>query len=120
MSAFRNVKLAGAVAIALACSQLCLAASEVTESGRTQKVSTADLDLSGPAGVATLYERIRAAAVAVCREEAREFRREMKAFVSQAWQDSCVASAVDGAVASAGHERLTALHRGSSERMARL
>jgi UrcA family protein len=117
----RNVKLGGTIAIALlAWSQQSVATSLATESGRTRTVSAADLDLSGPAGVATLYERIQAAALAVCREEAREFWRDTKSFASPTWQKSCVAGAIDGAVASAGNARLTALHRGSSERMARL
>jgi UrcA family protein len=117
----RNLRLVGVAAVALlACSQQSFAAAAVTESGRTRTVSTGDLDLDRPAGVATLYQRIQAAARAVCRDEALDFRRDTQRFAPVSWRKSCVAQATDGAVADAGNVRLSALHRGTPERTVRL
>jgi UrcA family protein len=117
----RNLKLVGVAAAALlAFSQHSFAAALVTESGRTRTVSTADLDLNGQAGVATLYQRIQAAARAVCREEALSFRKETRSFASPSERRSCVTQAVDGAVAEVDNVRLSALHRGTPERVVRL
>jgi len=114
MNAVRNLKLVGAAALVLlACSQPSSAASLITESGRTRTVSAADLDLNQPAGVATLYQRIQTAARAVCREEALDFRKHTKSWAPMSWRQSCVARAIDGAVADAGNVRLAALHRGT-------
>ena len=116
MNAIRNLRLAGVTAVTLlACSQQSFAASLVTEPGRTRAVSAGDLDLNRPAGVATLYERIQAAARAVCREEALNFRRSTKGFAPVSWRQTCVAQAIDGAVANADNVQLSALHRGTPE-----
>lgn len=121
MNVVRNLRLVGLAAVALlACSQQSFAAALVTESGRTRTVSTADLDMDRPAGVATLYQRIKAAAQAVCREEALDFRRNTKSFAPAGWRKSCVAQAIDGAVADAGNVRLSALHSGTPDRIVRL
>ena len=121
MKIVRNLRLVGAAAVAfLACSQQILAATLVTESGRTRAVSTAGLDLEQPAGVATLYQRIQAAARAVCREEALDFRRDTRSFASAGWRKSCIVQAVDDAVADADNVRLSALHRGTPDRVVRL
>ena len=121
MNVVRNLRLAGVATVALlVCSQQSFAAAAVTESGRSRAVSTADLDLNRPAGVATLYQRIQATAQKVCREEALEFRRDTQSFAPVSWRKSCVAQAIDGAVADAGNVRLSALHRGASERVVRL
>jgi UrcA family protein len=117
----RNLSLVGVAAVALlAFSQQSFAAALVTESGHTRTVSTADLDLNKPTGVATLYERIQAAARAVCREEALAFRIETRSFASTSQRRSCVKQAIDGAVADAGNVQLSALHRGMPERVVRL
>ena len=121
MNIVRNLRLVGVAAVALlAYSQQSFAATLVTESGRTRAVSTAGLDLEQPAGVATLYQRIQAAARAVCREEALDFRRDTRSFAPAGWRKSCIVQAVDGAVADAGNVRLSALHRDAPERVVRL
>lgn len=121
MKFVRNLKLVGVAAAALlVCSQQSFAATLVTESGRTRAVSTGDLDLDRPAGVATLYQRIQAAARAVCREEALDFRQNTRSFAPVSWRKTCVAQAIDGAVADVDNVRLSALHRGSPERVVRL
>ena len=121
MKFIRNLKLVGVAAVALlACSQQTFAAAVVSESGRSRAVGTADLDLDRSAGVATLYERIQAAALAVCREEALDFRRDTRSFAPLSWRKSCVAQAIDGAVADVDNVRLSALHRGTPDRIVRL
>ena len=120
MNVVRNLRLVGVAAVALlACSQ-GFAATLVTESGRSRTVSTVGLDLDRPAGVATLYERIQAAARAVCREEALDFRRDTQSFAPPSWRKSCVAQAIGGAVADVDNVRLSALHRATPERVVRL
>jgi UrcA family protein len=117
----RNLRVVGVAAVALlALSQQSFAATLVTESGRTRSVSAADLDLSRPTGVATLYQRILAAAQAVCRAEALDFHRQTRSFASVRERQSCVVQAIDGAVANAGNVQLSALHRGASEQVVRL
>ena len=121
MNVVRNLRVVGVAAVALlALSQQSFAATLVTESGRTRTVSTADLDLNRPTGVATLYQRIQAAAQAVCRAEALEFRMQARRFAPASERRSCVTQAIDGAVADAGNVRLSELHRGTPERVVRL
>ena len=121
MNVVRNLKLVGVAAVALfAFSQQSFGAALITESGRTRTVSTADLDLNGQAGVTTLYQRIQAAARAVCREEALSFRKETRSFASAGERRACIAHAIDGAVAAVDNVRLSALHSGTSERVVRL
>lgn len=116
MNAIRNLSLVGVAAVALlACSQQSFAASLIAQPGRTRTVSAGDLDLNRSAGVATLYGRIQAAARAVCREEALHFRRSTNRLAPMNWRQSCVAQAVDGAVARADNVQLSALHRGTAE-----
>jgi UrcA family protein len=115
------LKLVGVAAVALLTfSQQSFAAALVTEPGRTRTVSTADLDLNAQSGVATLYQRIQAAAQSVCREEALAFRRDARMFASASTRKSCIAQAIDGAVAAVDNVRLSALHRGTPERVVRL
>jgi UrcA family protein len=121
VNAIRNLRLVGVAAVALlACSQQSFAASLVREPGRTRTVSAGDLDLNQPANVATLYQRIQAAARAVCHEEALRFRRSTNRLAPMNWRQSCIARAVDGAVASADNVQLSALHRGTTEAIVRL
>ena len=120
MNVVRNLRVVGVAAVVLALSQQSFAATLVTESGRTRTVSTADLDLNRPTGVATLYQRIQAAAQAVCRAEALDFRRQTRSFASVSERQSCVTQAINGAVTDAGSVRLSELHRGTPERVVRL
>ena len=69
------------------------------------KVSYVDLDLSNPAGAATLYQRIKAAARTVCAPlESTQLKRHLL------WRD-CYQQAVSNAVATIDRPTLTALHQ---------
>ena len=70
-------------------------------------VSFRDLNLSTPAGAATLYRRIKSAAESVCGYEETDFRAQIS------WR-ACVRRAVDDAVAKVNSPQLTALHTGRS------
>jgi len=101
-------------ATALACtltgSGLC-AATAAADEVDSVTVSYADLDLSKPAGVQMLYQRIKAAAHKVCSPlEDRQLQR------MQQWRD-CYETAVANAVTTINRPTLTALHRSSSSRL---
>ena len=68
-------------------------------------VSFADVNLSNPPGIATLYGRLQGAAREVCGSEpqAREFT------IHSAWS-RCVGAALDNAVAQVPSAELAALH----------
>jgi UrcA family protein len=65
-----------------------------------------DLNLEQPAGVATLYRRLRLAAKHVCGEP----QNPGSAIFAVAWH-ACVAQAVDRAVVAVDRPALTAYHR---------
>jgi UrcA family protein len=92
-------------------------ATEARATGRddvpTKIVSSADLDLANPSDVRTLYRRVRDAARAVCLESARQEGE----IATLTWRAYCYRSAIDRAIASAGDERLSALHRGDAQRI---
>lgn len=94
------------------------AVEEPRADGRPTKiVSTADLDMANPADVEALYRRLQSAANDVCRVDLRgEMASTRKALTG--WRSDCVRSAVEDAIRSTGDQRLTALHRGASERIA--
>ena len=116
----RRVKLVAAIPIAvLACSQQSFATSLQSEQGRNKTVNVADLNLSRPADVETLYQRIQAAARAVCSDELRAFRAKTRSFEPSGWRTSCIAGATEGAVQSVNDSRLTAVHHRVSETVAR-
>jgi UrcA family protein len=76
-------------------------------------VNYADLDLSSPKGVDSLYARLKGAAVQAC-GKARDV-------MTRAYVKACRERALDGAVESVGHAALTAKHFGSeASRYARL
>jgi UrcA family protein len=85
----------------------------------TTTVSAADLNLANPGDVEALYRRVQSAANGVCRVEMRgEMASTRKAL--SGWRDRCVQSAVDDAIRNVGDQRLTAVHRDISERIASL
>jgi UrcA family protein len=69
------------------------------------RVSVADVDLSSPQGIATLYGRLRRAAAYVCGDEPQN--RELSRHAS--WSN-CVGTALDGAVVQVHSAGLAALH----------
>jgi UrcA family protein len=95
---------------AIACNLTAGNASAATPAAKvpTVTVSYADLDLSKPAGVEMLYQRIKDAARTVCAPLASKgLTREG---VWRLWRD-CYEQAVSNAVASINRPTLTALHR---------
>jgi UrcA family protein len=69
------------------------------------RVNFADVNLSNPQGIATLYTRLQQAAAKVCGQEPQIFDLSQHA----AWS-KCVNTALDGAVAQVHSIGLTALH----------
>jgi UrcA family protein len=76
----------------------------------TRSVRAWDLDLSRPADAQTLYTRVHAAAVELCKTEVREHYRQTRHRAPAGWTERCVTQAVDAAVRDAGDPVLAALH----------
>ena len=102
LSIIGSIAQLGAVAAAVAISVASTTAAGATPA---RTVRYADLDLAGPAGVAILYARIKAAGKAACGDAQWVGSR----IVSSAWK-ACVATAVDRAVAQVDRPGLTAYH----------
>ena len=81
-------------------------------------VSASDLDLANPNDVRTLYERVRSAANGLCRAEAQR-EKASRRLTPFGWRQRCFESAVDEAIRNTDDQRLTALHLGVSEHIAR-
>jgi UrcA family protein len=79
-------------------------------------VPSSDLDVSGPEDLQVLYTRIRTAASRVCRQEHGNWWNVERTRHTR----RCIETAVDNAVNAANHSRLTALHRGATQRVADL
>lgn len=90
----------------------CLAAPAAFAAGadapRTTTVAYDDLNLNSPAGVETLYARLRGAAQNVCGD------RDFRTLRARAAYQSCYSHALDTAVAGVNHDSLTARHLGKS------
>ena len=80
-------------------------AAHATDAPNAQAIRSSDLDLAKSTDVATLYHRIRTAAEAVCGTGVTTGSR----LPSRAWQ-TCVADAVNGAVARINKASLSAYH----------
>ena len=121
MNSFYKIVSAGAFAAALLASAPTYAADADAKDASnvpTRTVSAADLDLAIPSDVQTLYRRVQDAARDVCDESAGKGGMERRALLS--WRQRCYSSAIAGAIEKAGDQRLTALHRAESERVAGL
>ena len=82
----------------------------------TTSVPFADLDLSKPSDVQTLYSRIQEAAVAVCDAEIGASK-----FAPSGWRAQCIRTAIAGAGKQVSDEWLSILLRGMPPQpMARL
>jgi UrcA family protein len=105
-----KTKLAAVSALAtLAIAAAAQAAPEMSPSSSDDTVSVkvflADLDLSSPAGARVVLQRIRNAARAICGDE------PAPAALDRAGPyRACVATTIDGAVASLGAPMVTALN----------
>ena len=118
MKSFQKIVSAAAFAAALLSSASTYAADAHDRDVPTKTVSAADLDLAIPSDVQTLYRRVQDAARDVCDESARRGGMERRALLS--WRERCYSSAIAGAIEKAGDQRLTAVHRAESERVAGL
>jgi UrcA family protein len=76
---------------------------------QTATVKAWDLDLSKSADVQALYERVRAAAKDVCREEAHTYWRSTRLPAPSGWRARCVKETVDASVREIANPRLAAL-----------
>ena len=121
MKSFYKIVSAAAFAAALLASAPTYAAdadAKDVSNVPTRTVSAADLDLAIPSDVQTLYRRVQDAARDVCDESVRKSGMERRAMLS--WRERCYSSAIARAIEKAGDQRLTALHRAESERVAGL
>jgi UrcA family protein len=66
-----------------------------------------DLNLNSPEGVASLYERIHAAALDVCKSSQGPWRQDLESWTEWDW---CVNHAVANAVQSVRNEKLSAYY----------
>ncbi len=73
-------------------------------------VQASDLDLTQPSDVETLYERVRAAATDVCREEVDRSYRNTRMRAPVRWRERCVQDAVATTVREIANPALAALH----------
>lgn len=96
------------IVASLAVSATTLAAAPIAleEKVVTQKVRVSDLDLSTAAGADTLYNRIKGAARAVCRDE-RTYKLEA----------ACQVRAIDDAVMAVGSPLLASVHGSATGRI---
>lgn len=113
MSTFRQWIAPLAAAAAFFPSPLAVQAAEPSDEGFSKTVKMWDLDLARTADVQTLYERIQAAAEAVCRSEENRMWNNTRQRVPRGWSERCVDDAVDAAVSDVGNRRLATLHRGA-------
>jgi UrcA family protein len=113
MSAFRQWIAPLAAAAAFFTSPLAVQAAEPIDEGFSKTVKMWDLDLAQAADVQTLYERIQAAAEAVCQSEETRMWNNTRQRVPRGWSQRCVGNAVDTAVREVGNRRLATLHQGA-------
>jgi len=104
----KRLTRAGLAAFAV-CTSLIAYSASAEQKVKTQSVTYADLDLSKPAGIQTLYKRIKSAARHVCGPV------DQYTFVTPAASfRACFDQAVADAVAKIDRPSLTALHREES------
>jgi UrcA family protein len=89
---------------------LTAVASAAAADAPTRTVKAWDLDLAQPSDVATLYERVRAAATDVCREETHRSFRSTRMRPPLHWRERCVQDAVESTVREVANPALAALH----------
>jgi UrcA family protein len=91
---------------ALLVAQSTLSAARVDEVP-SKTVRHHDLNLNSPEGIASLYERIHAAALNVCKSAEGPWRQGLESWIE--W-DRCVNHAVANAVQSVHNDKLSAYH----------
>ena len=81
---------------------------DASDQAPSMVVRVSDLDVSQPADLKRLYQRVQEAANAVCASEIRRHRIETRrpAF---GWRQRCVSAAIDGAIRDFGDPRLASL-----------
>jgi UrcA family protein len=103
---FRPLLAALLMIPALLAAQPSLAAARVDEAP-SKTVRYHDLNLNSPEGIASLYERIQAAALDVCKSAEGPWRHGLES--RNEW-NQCVNHAVADAVRSVHNEKLSAYH----------
>jgi UrcA family protein len=96
------------------------AASVADDDAPTRTVKVWDLDLSKPADVQTLYQRVRSTAYEMCRAEVNRHRLTTRHRAPIGWAERCMTDAVDSAVRGAANPRLAEMHASAGRRVARL
>jgi UrcA family protein len=91
---------------ALLAAQPALAAAPADEAP-SKAVRYHDLNLNSPEGIVSLYERIHAAALDVCKSAEGPWRKGLESWIEWDW---CVNHAVADAVQSVHNEKLSAYH----------
>ena len=89
---------------------LAAVANAAAADAPTRTVKAWDLDLAKPSDVATLYERVRAAATDVCRDETDRSYRKTRMRAPLQWREHCVQDAVESTVREIANPALAALH----------
>ena len=98
------------LAVATVMSLATVASAAAADDTPAKAVKAWDLDLAQRSDVATLYERVQAAATDVCRAEAQRHYRNTRMPAPAGWRERCVQDAVDGAIRATGNPSLAALH----------
>lgn len=83
------------------------------DEGFSKTVKMWDLDLAKTDDVQTLYARIQAAALHVCRSEDTRVWHSTRQRTPRGWSERCVSNAVEAAVREVGNRRLATLHAGT-------
>ena len=109
-----SLKLISSFVVATAASLVSFSSSAADADAISRTVKMWDLDLAKAEDVQTLYERVREAANAVCRAEARRHLGNTRMPAPLGWTERCAAEAVDAAVREVGNRRLVALHAGGT------
>jgi len=102
-------KWISSLTVATAMSLAAIASAAAADAPITT-VHAADLDLAKPSDVATLYERVRAAATDVCQAEMDRNYRNTRMRTPLSWRERCVQDAVEATVREVGNPALAALH----------
>ena len=117
------LKLISSLAVATAVSLVSFqsgAAELATADAPTRTVKAWDLDLAKPDDARTLYQRLQAAAKAVCNEETTRHYQSTRVRAPMGWSQRCVQDAVDAAVRGVDSGRLAAVHSGAAGMTTRL
>jgi UrcA family protein len=112
-------KWIAALAVATALAIAPLPSSAASDGVPKRIVKVWDLDLSKPADVRTLYQRLQAAANQICRTQVKREWMAKRQRVPNRWTERCVRDAVDAAVRDTANQPLAQLHASAGRAAAR-